>query len=111
MTEWTEAMVEEVLCEAARARRFLDRRADPAVPSPNALARVGETRGWMGWLELDDADLVSMRSAGSAWKPICWRLGMSRPTAHRHWKSALRLIAGQLNSGAARPSGKAEDGE
>ena len=101
MTEWTEATVEESLREAAHARRRLDRHPDPELASTNVLVCLATARQWMRWLNPDDIELVSLRSAGAAWKPICWRLGMSRPTAHRHWKSALRVIADRLNRGMA----------
>jgi hypothetical protein len=101
MTEWTEDTVAEGLREAARARRGLEQHLDSEVSSASVLARASEARRWTGWLELHDRELVSLRSAGVAWKPVCWRLGMSRATAHRRWRSSLRLIAERLNRGMA----------
>ena len=101
MTEWTKATVLEVLREAARARGRLDRHSGTELASTNALVRLAKAGQWMRWLHPDDTELVSLRSGGAAWKPICWRLGMSRATAHRRWRSSLRLIAERLNRGMA----------
>ena len=56
-----------------------------------------EALSWLAWLEPDAAALVRVRSEGARWKVICWRFGISRPTAHRRWRYALGLIAWRLN--------------
>ena len=77
MVEWTEAAVEQLL------------RGEMERPKP--------TPSWLEWLDPVDADVVRARLAGSPWKVVCWRYGFSRPTAHRRWQHALRLITFRLN--------------
>lgn len=52
---------------------------------------------WLAWLEPADAELVWARAKRTRWKAICWRFGLSRPTAHRRWQRSLRLIVSQLS--------------
>ena len=60
---------------------------------------------WLGWLSPDDAGIVRARLEGAPWKAICWRFGISRPTADRRWRYGLGLIALRLNGQvAAAPS-------
>ena len=66
-----------------------------------ATAEAMEALSWLKGLDPLDAELVEMRASGSPWKPICWRLGIGRATAHRRWKSSLPRIAGHLVSSAA----------
>ncbi len=61
------------------------------------VAQAAEALAWLRWLEADDAALVRARLAGAPWKSICWRFGISRPTADRRWRYALALIAWRLN--------------
>ena len=64
-----------------------------------------EAMSWLDWLEPDDAGIVLARLEGAPWKAICWRFGISRPTADRRWRYALSLIAWRLNGNAsATPS-------
>jgi hypothetical protein len=83
MAEWNEARV------ASELRRLGATEQKP---------HLEET--WLACLEPDDAELVLLRLRGTRWKPICWRLGIARATAHRRWKAALRRIAIQLNGDA-----------
>ena len=64
-------------------------------PSPAAISRMEETLNWL----LARAPLVWARAEGAPWKQICWRFGLARATAHRHWRYALNLIAYRLNAG------------
>ena len=66
-------------------------------PSPRAITEAEEAMLWLRWLEPDDARLVWSRAQGTAWKPICWQLGISRATAHRRREFALSVIAWRLN--------------
>ena len=41
--------------------------------------------------------IVWLRAERTAWKPICWEMGLSRPAANRHWQYGLALITWRLN--------------
>ena len=81
-------------------RNACARMAEPAL----AISNIAEALSWLEWLDEEEADLVTARLEGARWKLICWRFGISRPTAHRRWRHALRLIAWHL-SGRAVPAG------
>jgi hypothetical protein len=66
-------------------------------PSPRAITEAEDAMLWLRWLELDDARNVWARAEGTRWKPICWRFGISRATAHRRWEYALSVIVWRLN--------------
>lgn len=66
-------------------------------PTPRAITECEEAILWLRWLEIDDAKLVWARADRTAWKPICWRFGVSRTTAHRRWKHGLSVIVWRLN--------------
>lgn len=51
-------------------------------PSPRAITEAEDAMLWLRWLDVDDARIVWARAEGTAWKPICWRLGMSGVSAH-----------------------------
>lgn len=121
--QWTPALVEERLIEAAETmkrlpevrvqgyynswptilREFSDRVGEAAAPlrrpppSPAAITRMEEALSWLRWLEADDAKLMWMRAEGVRWKPICWRFGITRSTAHRRFEYALAAIVWRLN--------------
>ena len=52
---------------------------------------------WNRFLERDDAHLMWARAEGAPWKELCYRFGISRPTAHRRWEYALSVIVWRLN--------------
>ena len=122
MTEWTRDMVEERVLEAAgvlkklpgpRAQGYFSTwpdmllsareiaRQEPkpmkVLPSPQAISRMEETLTWNRFLEPDEAHLMWARAEGVPWKGICYRFGISRPTAHRRYDYALSVIAWRLN--------------
>ena len=123
MSEWTRAQVEERLEEAAWVMRRLppvkvqgyfnawpehrhsfgdkvgqeEGRTRAPAPSPQAISRAEATLLWLRWLELEDARLIWERAQGTRWKPICWRFGISRATAHRRWEYGLSVIVWRLN--------------
>ena len=66
-------------------------------PSAAAISRMEVTIGWFAWLEPIDSRLVWARAEGTPWKPICWRFGIARATAHRRWQYGLSVIAWRLN--------------
>ena len=65
---------------------------------------IAQAMAWLSWLEADHAELVRSRAEGSPWKLICWRFGISRPTAYRRWRHALELVAWRLNGRAVPTS-------
>ena len=123
MNDWTPAMVEERLIEAAAVlRRLPSVRVSgyfstwPATivefgdlvgqtpepmrlppPSAAAISRMEATLPWLTWLEPDCARLVWMRADRAPWKAICWRFGIARATANRRWEYSLSVIAWRLN--------------
>jgi Domain of unknown function (DUF6362) len=130
MDNWTVEMVEERLAEAAAVMRRLPPVRVPGYfntwprvlmqfadlvgqdpprlrlppPSAAAISRMEEALGWLHWLEPLDTKIVWLRSSGDRWKGICFKLGLSRSAAHRHWQYALSVIALRLNG--RRVSGK-----
>ena len=123
MGEWTRDMVEERITEAAdvlkqlpglrhsgyfstwpeiqRSRKeLLEAMPTPGrrpPPSTSAITRMEEAITWNQYLERDDARLMWDRAAGVSWKELCYRHGISRPTATRRWEYALCVIAWRLN--------------
>ena len=123
MAEWTREMVEERVIEAAMVLRKLPgprvrgyfstwpeiqrRFADmvdaepvpmrPPPPSPAAISRMEEAITWNRFLERDDCHLMWARAEGMPWKHLCYRFGISRPTAHRRYDYALSVIAWRLS--------------
>jgi len=122
VAEWTRADVEARLEAAARVMRaqppvgprgtfnawptYLHDFADKVgqqpegrrpIPSPRAITEAEEAMVWLRWLEVDDARIVWARAERTTWKPICWRFGISRATAHRRWEYALSVIVWRLN--------------
>ena len=63
----------------------------------DVVADAVEALTWLRWLGPDDADILRARLEGVPWKLICWRFGISRPTAHRRYDYALSVIAWRLN--------------
>ena len=72
-------------------------------PGPRDITQAEEALLWLRWLEKNDARLVWLRANGKPWKPICWELGVSRPTANRRLEYGLAVIAWRLN-GRSVPS-------
>ena len=69
-------------------------------PEPTAAAAVAGGHQPDG----GDAELAALARSGRAPRArpgskICWRFGLARATAHRHWRYALNLIAYRLNAG------------
>ncbi len=123
-TRWTASMVEERFEEAAHTLCRLpdthvpgyfntwpvvvrsvyeafgyERARMPRIaPSPQAISRMEETFTWLTWLDPDDARIVWLRGEGVPWKPICWRVGLSRQTAWRRWVAALVTVSNRLSA-------------
>jgi len=98
---WTAARVEERLGKAiALKAAFVNGKMPFAASRDDVVGMAMEAMAWLDWLEPDDAGIVLARLEGAPWKPICWRFGISRPTADRRWRYALGLIAWRLNGNA-----------
>jgi hypothetical protein len=122
IAEWTPAHVEGHLRRAVALRLFSDAGADFAsvaegmgitggigsAPGDDGedgvVAMATEALAWLRWLDPDDAGIVGARLDGAPWKSICWRYGVSRPTADRRFRYALALIAWRLNGNARTAS-------
>ena len=127
--EWTIKIVEERFEEAARTMRRLPPvkiqgyfSTWPAVvhdpreaygwepvelrlgpPSAEAITRMEETLEWLKFLdETDERKIIWCRACNLPWKPICYRFGISRPTAWRRWVFALATIVHRLNDTSGR---------
>ena len=120
---WTASLVEERMVEAAdtlkrlpeeRVRGYFstwptvirdyweafgreDVRLRRGPPSPAAIDRMDEAMTWLAWLDPAEARIVWLRASGERWKAVCWRVGLARAAAHRHWLFALSVIAWKLN--------------
>jgi hypothetical protein len=126
--KWTASLVEERLVEAAdvlkrlppvKARGYFNTwpqivpdfgdlvgqeppRLKRPYPSASAISCMEETLGWTIGLDPVDAKIVWLRAFGTRWKDVCWRVGLSRVTAHRHWIYGLCVIAWRLNNKSQR---------
>jgi len=81
-------------------------RAPRIAPTPQAISRMEETFTWLTWLNPDDARIVWMRAEGLQWKPICWRVGLSRQHAWRRWVAALLTVSNRLSTASKRRTAK-----
>jgi hypothetical protein len=71
--------------------------ASAGVDGDDVVVDATAALSWLRWLDPNDAALVVARLEGAPWKLICWRFGISRPTADRRWRYALALIAWHAN--------------
>jgi hypothetical protein len=113
---WTPARVAEWLRKASTLGELLASTDIELAPAGKSIGVIGGGAGgaagntivaeevaalaWLRWLDPDDAALVVARLDGAPWKLICWRFGISRPTADRRWRYALALIAWHANGHA-----------
>jgi hypothetical protein len=96
----TERLVADVIAGRAPENRGITGGIGSGDAAADLVAHAAEALAWLRWLEPDDAALVRARLAGAPWKLICFRFGISRPTADRRWRYALALIAWRLNGNA-----------
>ena len=87
----TEEMIEQRLRQAVSLQRVVTRtprRLAAAGPleHEHSFRDIAEALAWLDWLDDEDAALVQARLEGARWKMICWRFGISRPTAYRRWR-------------------------
>jgi hypothetical protein len=71
-------------------------------PAPEAISRMEETFTWLSWLDPEDARIVWLRAENVPWKPICWRVGLSRKTAWERWVAALMTVSNRLSTASKR---------
>lgn len=97
-----------IVRSAAEAYGWEPATAPRISPSPHAISLMEETFGWLNWIaDADDKRIVWLRAEGVRWKPICWRIGISRATAWRRWAAAMIIISNQHNSALVQPASKA----
>lgn len=113
---WTPARVEERLRKAAAVMGGVSNSNPEVTPAwesvgtigtiggiaatadrDDAIAEAVEALSWLRWLDQVDGGIVIARLQSTPWKLICWRFGISRPTADRRWRYALAVIAWRLN--------------
>ncbi|MEI6414995.1 MAG: DUF6362 family protein [Pseudomonadota bacterium] len=68
----------------------------PLPPAPAAIDRMMETIGWLQWVEEEQRHLIWMRARNFKWHEIARRTGMTRQTAWRRWRGAIRLLVARL---------------
>ena len=66
-------------------------------PLPKAIDRMEETLTWIGWLEVEERELVWLRASRMPWKVVCTHLGVCRKIAWQRWRAALLKIADRAN--------------
>ena len=93
----TEHLVPDNIAGRSLENRGIIGGIGPAGGDDGLVAHAAEALAWLRWLEPDDDALVRARLAGAPWKSICWRFGISRPTADRRYRYALALIVWHLN--------------
>ncbi len=77
-------------------------------PGPAQISRMEECFQWLMWLDdEDDRRIVWLRAERIRWRPICYRVGLSRAAAWRRWAAALILISKRLEKGDQSTASKA----
>lgn len=100
----------QVVRSAAESYGWEPGRTMRVPPTPQGISRMEECFGWLLWLEPDDARIVWLRAEGLRWKPICYRMGMSRATAWRHWAAALLTISERQTREERKATSRARKG-
>jgi len=71
----------------------MDRKPKKLAASPDAIARMEEAVSWVNLLKkADERQMVWMRANGVPWNEICKKLAISRVTASKRYRNALRKI-------------------
>ena len=66
--------------------------------TPEQITRMEEACRWLRFVpNIDDRRLLWLRAERVRWKLICAKLGISRATADRRWKTGLCIIERSLN--------------
>lgn len=122
-TIWTEEMVIKAFEEAMRTMRKLpsaklrdyfsswpqviyseieilrmDQKPMKWRPTPESITQMEKTCAWIHFLtEVQDRKIIWLRAKRTPWKLICCEFAISRATANRKWKNAIRQITLQLS--------------
>jgi len=66
--------------------------------TPESISRMEKTCEWINFLEeIGERKLVWLRAKRTPWKLICGEFQISRATANRKWKNAIRQITLNLS--------------
>lgn len=100
----------QVVRSAVEAYGWEPARSMRVPPTPQAISHMEECFAWLLWLDPDDARIVWLRAEGMRWKPICYRMGISRATAWRRWAAALLTISKRLERENRKAASRARRG-
>ena len=91
-TSWPQVVYKEI--EILR----MDQKPKKWPATPEAISRMEKVCGWILFLEeVEERKIVWLRAARTPWKLVCGELGgISRATANRKWKNAIRRITQKL---------------
>jgi hypothetical protein len=101
--DWTQKMVwAELVTAAAHASDIPTYRGE--LGSTNTahapdLVRLLKVQRWLSIIPASERDVLWARATRQRWKQICWRYGISRPTAHRRLQRGLNAILDHLRQG------------
>ena len=86
-TSWPQVVYSEI--EILR----MDQTSKKWRPTPEAISHMEKTCSWIHFLEeTEERKIVWLRATRTPWKLICGEFGISRATANRKWKNAIRQI-------------------
>ena len=67
--------------------------------TPESIARMEKTCNWIHLLkDIDDRKIIWLRANRTPWKLVCGEFGISRATADRKWRNAIKKITRQLKN-------------
>jgi hypothetical protein len=66
--------------------------------TPDQITRLDQVCDWIVWVEEENRWLVWQRARGIPWNIISKKLGCSRPTAFKRWKTIFEVLAKRLNT-------------
>ena len=65
--------------------------------TPEAISRMEKACNWVLLLkEVEERKIIWLRAKRTPWQLICGEFGISRATANRKWKNAIRTITQNL---------------
>lgn len=90
-TSWPQVIYKEI--EILR----MDQKPKKWPATPEAISRMEKVCGWIFFLEeVEERKIIWLRAARTPWKLICCEFCISRATANRKWKNAIRTITQNL---------------